>query len=322
MPVSMPWVCALNALQNSMMFKPRCPKAGPIGGDGLALPAGTCSLMKPTTFFAMIWSLNLLDLRVFELDRGRPAEDRHRHLEPRLFLVDFLDEAVERGERPVRHAHLLADLESDRRLRPLDAFLDLAHDARRLGLRDRHRPALAAQESGDLRRVLDEMPSLVGQIHLHQDVAGKELALRADLGAALDLDNFLGRHQHFLEFLGHALLLGLFADRLRDFLLEAGIDVDDIPASGHDSAPRPEPEHEAHEMAQAEIDQEEEDRRRDDHGKDHGRGDSRLPAGGPSDAAHLLADLPQKFYRSGSCHDVPLETALYSARRREIPEFL
>src|SRR6185437_2882788 len=278
--------------------------------------------MKPTTFFAMIWSLNLLDLRVFELDRGRPAEDRHRHLEPRLLLVDLLGEAVERRERPVGHAHLLADLESDRRLRPLDAFLDLAHDARRLGLRDRHRPPLAAEETRDLGRVLDEMPGLVGQIHLHQHIARKELALRADLGAALDLDDFLGRHQHFLELLGHVLLLGLLADRLSDLLLEAGIDMDDIPPSSHGSGPRPKPEHEAHEVAQAEIDQEEEDRRRDDHGKDHGRGDGRLLAGGPSDAAHLLADLPQKFYRSGSCHDVPLETALYSARRREIPEFL
>jgi hypothetical protein len=75
-------------------------------------------------------------------------------------------------------------------------------------------------------------------------------------------------------------------------------------------------------MAEAHIDQEEEDRRRENHEKDHGRGDGRLLAGGPSDSAYLLADLPQKFYRSGSCHDVPLETALYSARRHEIPELL
>ncbi len=38
-------VRALKALQNSMMFKPRWPSAGPIGGDGLAAPAGTCSLI-------------------------------------------------------------------------------------------------------------------------------------------------------------------------------------------------------------------------------------------------------------------------------------
>src|SRR5690349_9609751 len=44
MPFSWSCVLALNALQNSMMFKPRCPKAGPIGGDGFADPAGTCNL--------------------------------------------------------------------------------------------------------------------------------------------------------------------------------------------------------------------------------------------------------------------------------------
>ena len=46
-------VCALNALQNSMILRPRWPSAGPIGGEGFALPAGTCSLIKPTIFFAI-----------------------------------------------------------------------------------------------------------------------------------------------------------------------------------------------------------------------------------------------------------------------------
>ena len=45
MPCSRFWVTALKALQNSMMLSPRWPSAGPIGGDGLAWPAGTCSLM-------------------------------------------------------------------------------------------------------------------------------------------------------------------------------------------------------------------------------------------------------------------------------------
>src|SRR6202011_1863113 len=52
-PGSRFWVVALNTLQNSMMLSPRWPRAGPIGGDGFALPAGTCNLMIPTIFFAM-----------------------------------------------------------------------------------------------------------------------------------------------------------------------------------------------------------------------------------------------------------------------------
>src|SRR5579872_1414614 len=37
---AMPWVCALKALQNSMILTPRCPSAGPTGGAGFAAPAG------------------------------------------------------------------------------------------------------------------------------------------------------------------------------------------------------------------------------------------------------------------------------------------
>ena len=44
-PASMPWVCALNCLQNSMMFTPCWPSAGPTGGLGFAFAAGTWSLM-------------------------------------------------------------------------------------------------------------------------------------------------------------------------------------------------------------------------------------------------------------------------------------
>src|ERR1700722_8086286 len=56
-PFSSFCVWALNALQNSMMLRPRWPSAGPIGGDGLAAPAGTCNFREPVTFFAMSHSL-------------------------------------------------------------------------------------------------------------------------------------------------------------------------------------------------------------------------------------------------------------------------
>src|ERR1700680_2902504 len=174
---------------------------------------------------------HLLDLGIFELDRGRPAKDRHRDLDPRLLLVDLLDDAVERGERPVGDADLFADLESNRGLWPLDPLLDLAHDARRLGLADRRGPAAAPEKAGDLGGVLDEMPGLVVEIHLDQDIAREKLALRTDLGAALDLDDLLGRHEDFLEPFAQGLLLGLLTDRRRHLLLQAGVDVDPIPAA-------------------------------------------------------------------------------------------
>ena len=68
------------------------------------------------------------------------------------------------------------------RLRPLDAFLHLAAGCARPRPRMiGDRLALGAEEAGDLRRVLDQMLGLVGQIHLHQHIAGKEFALGVDL---------------------------------------------------------------------------------------------------------------------------------------------
>src|SRR5580704_1763266 len=59
------WVCALKALQNSMILTPRWPSAGPTGGDGLAAPAGICSLIDPTTFLATLFSESLFSVNPF-----------------------------------------------------------------------------------------------------------------------------------------------------------------------------------------------------------------------------------------------------------------
>src|ERR1700689_4132644 len=113
-------VLELNSLQNAMMLMPCGPSAGPTGGAGLALPAWSCSLTMPETFFAMTVPLllrgaanpravrsqrngvffreraastpplndnsdPLLHLGEIQLDRGRSPENRH--LDPELLLV-------------------------------------------------------------------------------------------------------------------------------------------------------------------------------------------------------------------------------------------
>src|SRR4051794_23601812 len=113
-----------------MMLRPRWPSAGPIGGEGFAAPAGTCNLTDPATFFAIthscwwcgsrrlaaaspptcsdVTSLQLLHLPKFQLDRRRPTENTHGDFHPRTGVVDLLHRAIERGERPIRDAHLLS----------------------------------------------------------------------------------------------------------------------------------------------------------------------------------------------------------------------
>src|SRR5450756_2153087 len=51
--ISGPDVLALNCLQNSMMLTPACPRAGPTGGAGVALPAAICSLIIAETFLPL-----------------------------------------------------------------------------------------------------------------------------------------------------------------------------------------------------------------------------------------------------------------------------
>src|SRR2546423_15187870 len=68
------------------------PSITPVGCKRLAAPR-----IKPTR------GLCLLDLRKLQLDRRRPAENQNRHAQAVLFVIYFLDHAVEIGERPVRY---------------------------------------------------------------------------------------------------------------------------------------------------------------------------------------------------------------------------
>src|SRR5258708_21410872 len=91
-------VCALNSLQKAMVLTPCWPRAGPTGGEGFALPAGSCSLTTPVIFFATVFSyrwssrlssptaeargprpeargLRLFHLHEVQLDRRGTAED-------------------------------------------------------------------------------------------------------------------------------------------------------------------------------------------------------------------------------------------------------
>src|SRR5689334_4994861 len=111
-PSSLP-VWALKPLQNSMMLTPCWPRAGPTGGEGLALPAGICSLTTAWSFFiaepchrARTRSgspLESLHLVVLELDRGRPSEDGDHDLHAAALGVHVLHHALEVHEGAVDH---------------------------------------------------------------------------------------------------------------------------------------------------------------------------------------------------------------------------
>src|SRR6266508_97815 len=144
------WVCALNALQNSMMLTPCWPSAGPTGGAGLACPPGICSLMSVRTFLAM--SVQLLHLVEGQLHGDLALEDIDEHLQLLLVGVDVDDLAVEVGERAGGHLHGFAERVLDLGARALAVAAAGVQDPVDLRLRERHRLGAGADEAGHARR--------------------------------------------------------------------------------------------------------------------------------------------------------------------------
>src|SRR6185503_12103082 len=207
-------VFALKFLQKSMMFTPCGPSAVPTGGAGVALPAWIWSFTIACTFFAMISSgppkggptSNLLDLQEIQFHRRRAAEDRHHHLERVLVEIDLVNHAVEARKRSFVDADVIALLEGVLRLRLLGRRFDLLENVIDFFFAQRRRLGARADKAGHLRRVLHDVPRMVGHVHLDQDVAGEKPLRAHDLLAAAHLGDLFGRNQDvanlFLEPVG------------------------------------------------------------------------------------------------------------------------
>src|SRR5438067_9672949 len=245
------WVAALNSLQNPMMLTPCWPSAGPTGGEGFAFPAGSWSFTIPVIFFAIYFSswwsrrlasptvsglgprelplLRLFDLHEVQLDRRGAAEDADEHAHAALVGIHFLDGAVEVRERSVHDPHVVTLFELHLGLGLERAFGELGGEPGDLVLAHRRRLGGVADEAGDLGRVLHQVPGAVVELHLHQDVPGKELAPGAALLALHHLHHVLHRDEDVAEELLQLVLLDLLLERLLRLVLEARIGVDHVP---------------------------------------------------------------------------------------------
>src|SRR6266850_516666 len=316
------WVAALNSLQNPMMLTPCWPSAGPTGGDGFAFPAGSCSFTIPVTFFAIAASLRgpsgrafrnpglplclrLLHLHEVELDRRGATEDRDQHTHAALVRIHFLHRAVEVGERPVDHPDVVSLLELHLGLRLQRSFVELRGQPRDLVLAHRRGLGGVADESGDLRRVLHQVPGAVVELHLHEDVAGEELALRGALLPFHHLHHVLHRDQDVAEELVEGVLLDLLLQRLLRLVLEARVRVDHVPLlvdllllGGHGSSSL---ENRVLDLVRDELPEHVEEAQK--HGGDHGCDDDGdggglgLGEARPADLAELGDDLHRHLVR-------------------------
>src|SRR3982074_3321477 len=153
-----------------MMLTPWGPRAVPTGGAGVAWPAGVWSLTTARIFFflgaAIVGSFLLLelgDLLERELDGRLPSEDVEENHQLGLIHVDVRDRAGEVGERPGDHPDALAHLELEAWLQPLDG-LDL-QDLLDLPGGERHRLGPRPDEARHARRVPDDVPGVVVDVH-------------------------------------------------------------------------------------------------------------------------------------------------------------
>src|SRR6478672_8060188 len=74
-----------------------------------------------------------------------------------------------------------------------------AEDPVDLALRERHGLGARPDEAGHTRRVLDDRPGVVVQVHVHEHVTGQDPLFGLHLLAVLGLDHLLGRHDDTAE---------------------------------------------------------------------------------------------------------------------------
>jgi hypothetical protein len=74
------------------------------------------------------------------------------------------------------------------------------------------------------------VPGLLVHVHLHQDIAGIELALALAALAIAHLDHLFGGDEDLAELVFEPVSLDALTERLGDAMLEVRIGVDYVPA--------------------------------------------------------------------------------------------
>ena len=90
-------------------------------------------------------------------------------------------------------------LRRTRRLRPLNAFLNLTQDVRCIRIRNRYWLFMGPKKAEHLRCILDEVISLVAELHFGQHIARKEFALGSVLSCVAHFHELLNGNDYLFE---------------------------------------------------------------------------------------------------------------------------
>src|SRR5258708_6304683 len=201
-------VRSLYSLQNAMMLTPCGPSAVPIGGAGLAFPAGICSLTTALTRFAILLptpqrGLDFLDLQEIQNYWCLATEERNEHRHFIAVHINIADSADEFSERPIDNTYTLTLRETDFGLWFLCFLRYLLQDRFYLMLLKRNRASTRPNKASDTRRITYNIPGLIAHNHLHQHIAGEDLTLHGTPLALLNLHLFLHGHDNPEDFVTH-----------------------------------------------------------------------------------------------------------------------
>src|ERR1035437_9431078 len=199
-------------------------RRGGVAGGELDLDDGADFLLAHSLLL-----VQPLDLEQVELDRRLATEHVDQDLELALVGHDLVDLAVEVAERSVDAPDVLADLILDLDLGRLG--LGLLDDGLDLVGLERDRLVAAAHERGHAGGVADDVPRLVGHLHVDQDVAREDALLDVAALAVLDLDDFLGRNQEVKDLVVHVHRLDALEEVVANLVLMPGIGMDHVPLS-------------------------------------------------------------------------------------------
>src|SRR5215475_11309044 len=137
---------------------------------------------------------DLVHLRELDLDWSGSTEDADHDLEGLLVFVDLVHCSGEVGKRPFVNANLLALVELDLQCRLVLRYIRAEQDRADLLLGESDRIVARAEEARNPGRVLNDVPQVVVEIHLDQNVAREENALDGVLLAVAQLRHGLGRN--------------------------------------------------------------------------------------------------------------------------------
>ena len=196
---------------------------------------------------------NLLDLPVFDVDRGLAVEDVHLNRELALVGIHHCNLARPALERAVGNLHRVLHGEIDLRSGRFRTRRGLVGEDRvDLSLLERHRALAVAQEPDHARRSVDELPRpleyglaavlvqalrLVVEGQLGQDVPREILLRDGTLLAVLLLGHALGRYHAPADVVLHALKPHPRLDRALGLLLLARQRVQHKPLLFHLGTP-------------------------------------------------------------------------------------